>query len=152
MNKVEKALKTARFLVAEHLPHMEIEVKLSRSKKALGTAKQYTYIPNKGQLLLSKHFLKVLPENEILDTILHGIAHLKVGVKHGHNHVWKAACREVGANPERLAHGIDVSGITFKYDVYCPTCQKVVRHMSRKPKHIHVCTKCGSVVRFRQNY
>jgi hypothetical protein len=38
---------------------------------------------------------------EIVDTILHEIAHALVGPRHGHDTVWKAKCTDIGARPER---------------------------------------------------
>src|SRR5688572_10705180 len=48
---------------------------------------------------LSLYFVsRNLPE-EILDTLLHEIAHALVGPDHGHDEVWKRKCIEIGARP-----------------------------------------------------
>ncbi len=54
-----------------------------------------------GRIELSKHYVLRNAEHEVLDTILHEIAHAIVGHGHGHDDVWKAKCVEVGARPER---------------------------------------------------
>lgn len=149
---VNKALKLARNLVDKHLPDMFVEIELTNSKKTLGMATQNRYFPRRGVLSLSKPWMEVLPEEDVVDTILHEIAHLMVGVRQGHNHKWKDACRKIGAKPERLARGLDTSHITYKYDSYCPSCKKVVGHFSRRPKIKYICSACKTEVELRQNY
>src|SRR5947209_15800968 len=39
--------------------------------------------------------------DEVRDTLLHEIAHALVGPGHGHDAVWQAKCREIGARPQR---------------------------------------------------
>src|ERR1700686_5283507 len=48
---------------------------------------------------LSVYLILRNPEEEILDTILHEIAHALVGPGHGHDKVWKKKCIEIGARP-----------------------------------------------------
>ena len=43
-------------------------------------------------------------EDQARDTFLHEVAHALAGHKAGHGPQWKAMCRKLGANPERLAH------------------------------------------------
>ncbi len=52
---------------------------------------------------LSKVWTKAGDWDNVRDTILHEIAHVLAGCHNGHNHVWKAFCRKLGANPERCA-------------------------------------------------
>ena len=40
-------------------------------------------------------------DDEVLDTILHEIAHALVGPQHGHDAVWRAKAREIGCTGER---------------------------------------------------
>lgn len=51
-------------------------------------------------IYLSKTFTLGRSHEEVLNTILHEIAHALAGCKNGHNSVWKAACMRVGARPE----------------------------------------------------
>src|SRR5271157_3467668 len=50
---------------------------------------------------LSTYFVERNGQEEILDTILHEIAHALVGPGHGHDAVWKRKCVEIGARPAR---------------------------------------------------
>lgn len=65
---------------------------------------------------LNQDLLAQALEAEILDTILHEIAHVIAPVKYGlggkgHGWGWKAVCREIGAKPERCADvDIEVEG------------------------------------------
>jgi hypothetical protein len=53
---------------------------------------------------LSRPLTEANPESEVVDTILHEIAHpladLEHGEKCGHDERWKAVCRRIGARPE----------------------------------------------------
>src|ERR1700722_17840393 len=48
---------------------------------------------------LSVFFVIRNPHEEIVDTILHEIAHALVGPGHGHDAVWKRKCQQIGARP-----------------------------------------------------
>jgi len=79
--------------------------------------------------------------DEILDTILHEIAHSLVGPRHGHDAVWKAKCREIGAKPQRCG---DADMPPGRWRARCQSCAQVYsRH--RQPKRLHgwFCRSCG---------
>jgi predicted SprT family Zn-dependent metalloprotease len=96
-----------------------------------------------GRIELSKHYVLRNPEHEVLDTILHEIAHALVGPGHGHDEVWKAKCVEVGGaagaalrrdgGDARGAVAGDVRGCGREHD----------RH--RRPKKLTGwwCRRCG---------
>jgi hypothetical protein len=74
---------------------------------------------------------------EFIDTLLHEIAHaLTPGEKHGH--LWKVACRTIGANPSRICNNPLVVGTNnhlAKWVAKCETCGYThVRH--RRPKYM----------------
>lgn len=71
------------------------------------------------QLSFSIKFLLILSDKEIIDVILHEIAHaLTKGA--GHGRVWKQKCVEIGANPNRLYKGL--ASVEKKYVAVCPKC------------------------------
>lgn len=62
-------------------------------------------------------------EEHLEDTILHEIAHAIAGVRAGHGEQWKRVCREIGANPDRLANvPPELRAQTYKWEVRCPEC------------------------------
>lgn len=90
---------------------------------------------------LSIHFVVRNDMDEIIDTLLHEIAHALVGPKHGHDRVWKAKCVEVGATPQRLGHADMPAG---KWQAVCKACgRNYNRH--RRPKRMRgwYCPHCG---------
>jgi len=70
---------------------------------------------------LSPRLLKHVPWEEITDTILHEIAHLMTPGDH-HGPAWKAACRKVGAKPERVYKGGAIPKTAHKYTATCKGC------------------------------
>lgn len=90
---------------------------------------------------LSIYFTDRNAPEEIRDTILHEIAHALVGPEHGHDAVWKAKCREVGARPERCGQADMPAG---RWQARCGGCGGVFsRH--RRPKRFKgwFCRTCG---------
>jgi predicted SprT family Zn-dependent metalloprotease len=96
-----------------------------------------------GRIELSRHFVVRNAEAEILDTLKHEIAHALVGHGHGHDAVWAARCREIGARPERC-YGEHIEMPRGRWRSACPSCRKLFdRH--RRPKRLtgwH-CQSCG---------
>lgn len=96
-----------------------------------------------GRIELSVHFVGHNSWDEILDTILHEIAHALVGPEHGHDAAWKAKCVELGARPERC-YGDHVRMPPGRWRAACPACRRVFdRH--RRPKRLTgwYCKRCG---------
>jgi predicted SprT family Zn-dependent metalloprotease len=91
---------------------------------------------------LSSYFVDRNDPAAILDTILHEIAHALVGPAHGHDAVWRAKCREIGAVPRRCGVAEMPRG---RWQARCDACgQEYSRH--RKPKHLQgwFCRRCGA--------
>ena len=108
------------------------------TKKACGRC-SYT----KMELQLSTHHVRLNDEETIRDTILHEIAHI-LTPGHGHDSVWKEACRRIGAKPERLAHGVKAPSKNWAWT--CRMCQIVQPCWYRKPRRNldrAYCPDCG---------
>jgi len=56
------------------------------------------------QITLSVTYCLKASREEIVDTILHEIAHAIVGPHHGHDATWKAAAQRIGCTAERCHH------------------------------------------------
>jgi predicted SprT family Zn-dependent metalloprotease len=92
-------------------------------------------------LELSVHLVDRNGPDEILDTILHEIAHALVGPGHGHDAVWRRKCVEIGATPKRCGHAEMPEG---RWRAECATCgARFDRH--RKPQRMKgwFCRGCG---------
>jgi predicted SprT family Zn-dependent metalloprotease len=122
------------YMIKHGLTHWNIE--LSRSNKRLGYC-NYTY----RKIGLSISFIELNGKDEVLDVILHEIAHALVGPGHGHDSVWRRKCIEIGARPERCNSTAKVkAGI---WQAQCGTC----KHVFNKARHItsgrQWCGKCA---------
>lgn len=90
---------------------------------------------------LSWHFAQRNTEDEIIDTLLHEVAHALAGPGHGHDATWKAKCVEVGARPERCGEADMPEG---RWRADCPTCGAAFRrHRRPRPADRWFCRSCG---------
>lgn len=106
---------------------------ISRRKTALGTCHFRTK-----EIKLSKHWLH-LPYEELVDTVLHEVAHALAFIHdghRGHGAPWKRWCVEIGAKPDRLA---DVAAHRIpepKWVVLIHGTDEFVRTCNRRLKNI----------------
>lgn len=116
----------------------------------------------KGTLRITINASLLDGEEQFWDTVRHEYAHALVylrsgGGNHGHDAVWKAACREVGCSEKRLAAQTAESREQMerraKYKVRCAGCGqeslyfrrgKVVDLLLRGGRGQIRCGKCGS--------
>jgi predicted SprT family Zn-dependent metalloprotease len=68
---------------------------------------------------ISVHFVKRNAQAEILDTLLHEIAHALVGPDRGHDATWKSKCVEIGA---RLVRCGDADMPKGRWQAGCKGC------------------------------
>lgn len=93
----------------------------------------------------------------VRDTILHEIAHALVGAGHGHDWLWKAKCRQIGAKPERTYSEKDGYKVIPKkrrasqqnrvrhvWYGLCPAGHDFLRIQASKPRR-SACGKCSRV-------
>lgn len=99
----KEMLTLARELVAKHLDR-DVPVVLGRGVRTLGSyysRRTFTGTILHEEIRLSKYLVEI-PREQVIDVILHEIAHVIAGHEAGHGPKWKAACIKVGANPRRL--------------------------------------------------
>lgn len=137
MNTIE-ARKLALLKIKEH-NLIGWKFKFDRALKRAGLC-SYT----KKTISLSGHFVLRNPIEEVLDTILHEIAHVIAGPAAKHGPIWKATCLKIGARPERCRNASQTSMPKGKYQAICGGCNKVF-HMHRRPKRKYNCRKCGRI-------
>jgi predicted SprT family Zn-dependent metalloprotease len=76
---------------------------------------------HKGTISLSRVLVKLNPDAEVRNTILHEIAHALAGHANGHNHVWKRIAERIGARPERCYSRRQVTTPDPKFVGHCRT-------------------------------
>jgi len=88
---------------------------------------------------------------EILDTILHEIAHAKTpGAKHGL--AWQVAAIAVGAKPQPCSAAvIDAKQAGYKYIAAC-ACGPHVHGKCRRPTRRVICSTCHQPLTYVQQY
>ncbi len=145
MEKLTKVKQLAEELINKHVPHYRFE--FTNHKRTLGICRYRSKT-----IGLSKYHAMYGEDGEVLNTILHEIAHALAGARNGHNYVWKARCRELGAKPLRCS-GKPIMEAGHKYEFRCEPCSLVVPRF-RKPKYqgktygSYRCGRCKAPVTF----
>jgi hypothetical protein len=116
-------------LIAKHLPNQNWQFIWNNRINSLGVCKY-----NTKQIGLSSRWVRKLPKEEIVDTLLHEIAHAIAGYEAGHGHRWKVACVTIGATPERLAKvGIKREDVAIPLYQMVTPAGKTIKNYFRKP-------------------
>ena len=132
--EVTKALATGRRLLREHgLDDWTIVA--DRAKTRAGVCR-FT----KRQIGLSAPLTTLHSEDEVLDTILHEIAHALVGPQHGHDAVWRAKARQIGCSGERCVSS-DSPRVPGDWVGRCSAGHEKSRH--RAPARLMSCGECS---------
>jgi len=151
---LEQAERLAKSLMREHgVTARGWRFAWSRGKRRLGeTSIRQTRDRKTGktkkvkQIRLSRYLVERNPEPVVRDVILHEIAHALAGIENGHNAKWKAACKRVGAKPQRLADE-SVQVVEAPYAIICSLCDAKLgdRHRRASPKTLarSYCKHCG---------
>lgn len=128
---LQDAMWMAEDLIEEWLPGQGWRLRFDNAKRRCGICR-----PMKKEIGLSRHYVRLNNEAEVRDTILHEIAHA-LTPRHGHDRVWKAACRKVGARPVRCADSAKVAMPAAPWQATCADCGAVhKRHrLTRKARN-----------------
>lgn len=120
---------------------------VSNEKNSLGRCNY-----RKKQISYSQYYLHV-PHEEIVDTILHEIAHALTPNDKAHGWKWREKCREIGARPQRCAPRGTESSAQYNYLIKCENgCWEAGRHRLRKSLFKAHCARCGGAIKvFKRN-
>jgi predicted SprT family Zn-dependent metalloprotease len=133
MNRHQAVTITRKYLDTNGFAHLP--VKISKTKVALGTCqfrtqRQYGKVVSSVPtgITLSEYWLSHLPDEDIVATIIHEVAHAIAGFEAGHGYPWKAAVRKLGGEPSRVfsvtTDGVKASEIRKKFANYLMVCQR----------------------------
>ncbi len=122
MNTAE-AGRLARRLLDAYALH-DWSFRFDRSKRRFGVCKYKTKT-----IGLSFYLVRMNPEAEVKNTILHEIAHAIAGHKAGHGPEWKEVCRCVGADPARCYSSDEVKAPPPNWVGTCPACGKEYKRL-----------------------
>lgn len=125
---IAKAMITEHGLVGWHF-------KFNKNKRRLGVCKY------RNRMIELSIYIFSLGDNEVRNTILHEIAHAKVGPTHGHNHVWRSAALAIGCTGDRCG-GVMLDA-PARYIGTCSTCNATLRRF-KKTRYMNTtaCAKC----------
>lgn len=134
---IEIARQKANELMKKHgLIELGWRFEFDRANRRFGCCK---YSVKK--ITLSQSLTELNNEENVIDTILHEIAHALVGYKHKHNHVWRSKALEIGCNGNRCYSSIEVETPDAPYQAVCSGCNHI--HKKYRRPRAHIRTSCG---------
>lgn len=95
------------------------------------------------RITMSRNLVPLWEDNQVLDTLVHEVAHALVGPGHGHGPVWKRKMRELGAVPARTHNNATAEP---HLEVICPT-HGVIGKRHRRMRGA-ACRGCGNRVTY----
>ena len=111
------------------------EVVLDRARRRAGLTDHH-----RRRISLSRALMSLYSESEVRETILHEIAHARVGAAHGHDAVWRAEAQRIGASGQRLVDP-GAPRVAGRWVGTCPAGHTVTR--MRRPAAPLACAICG---------
>ncbi|MBW3068511.1 MULTISPECIES: SprT-like domain-containing protein [unclassified Actinomyces] len=131
---LSEVLPLARLLMAEHGVG-DWSVSLDRARRRAGLTDH-----SRRRITLSRQLMALYDEAEVRETVLHEIAHARVGAAHGHDAVWRAEARRIGASGRRLVSE-RAPRVPGRWVGTCPAGHTVDR--MRRPALPCSCSRCA---------
>ena len=138
----------AHELMARHVAESGLDADWS-FRFDLATSRGGVCRPAEKRIGLSVSYCHRATRAEIIDTLLHEIAHAIVGVRHQHDAVWRAKAREIGSTAERC-HAVDHT--PARWVGACGCGKRWLRQrLSRNLRLGARCGSCNGEIRWRRN-
>jgi predicted SprT family Zn-dependent metalloprotease len=110
------------------------KVEFSRAKTRAGACRH-----ERRAIVLSAPLVTVLSESEVVETVLHEVAHAMVGAEHAHDEVWRRTAQRIGATGRVSLH--TSASPAHDWVGTCPHGHEAQRH--RRPAHPMSCGECA---------
>lgn len=94
----------------------------------------------KKRITVSATLMELYPREEVVETILHEIAHALTGPEAHHNEEWRATVTRIGARPDRCVPE-DLPRVPAPWIGVCPEGHEVQRF--RRPTSVASCAVCS---------
>ena len=104
---------------------------LSDTKRQLGVCKY-----RKKRIEIAEYYALNSPQESVLDTLPHEIAHAIAGPKAGHGPAWKAVAMRIGGTPRACDNSDDAAMQPGDWQATCPACTKVF-HRYKRPRSLN---------------
>ena len=100
-------------------------------------------------ICLAVSYCMTAPEDELIDTVLHEVAHALVGPQHNHDRVWKLAARRIGCTAERCTAVTHTAG---KWIGRCQCARPILRkRLTRSIRTTGRCAVCKTKIVWSTN-
>jgi len=104
---------------------------LADTKRRLGVCKY-----GKKRIEIAEYYALNSPQESVLDTLLHEIAHAIAGPKAGHGPAWKAVALRIGATPRACDNSEEAVVQSGDWQATCAACKKVF-HRYKQPRSLN---------------
>jgi len=103
----------------------------------------------KNTIAMSKRHLEISQESEIIDTVLHEVAHALVGPNHGHDRIWMSMCVKIGAKLKRCKSVNEDFHEDAPFVAECNMCKKKWQRYRKPPANsFYRCPTCRCFISF----
>ena len=103
---------------------------LADTKRRLGDCKY-----GKKRIEIAEYYALHSPQESVLDTLLHEIAHAIAGSKAGHGPAWKTVAVRIGATPRACDNSEEAVVKPGDWQAICPACKKTF-HRYKRPRSL----------------
>ncbi len=120
---------TARWEMTKHGLH-DWTFGMADTKRRLGVCKYRTK-----RIEIAEYYARNSPQESVLDTLLHEIAHAIAGPKARHGPAWKAVAVRIGATPRACDNSDETVIPPGDWQATCPACNKII-HRYKRPRSL----------------